>query len=176
MTAIPIDAAAPRRSPRLLVVWWSRTGAAQALAQAAAEGAASEGGVETQLARCDTVGPQALLGCDGLIIVTPEMLGSAAGMMKDFLERSYYPALGRIEARPYALIVSAGSDGRGAAQQIERVTTGWRLRRIADPLIVCTHAQTPEAIEATKTVDESALHRAREIGATLAAGLMLRLW
>ena len=35
---------------------------------------------------------------------------------------------------------------RGAARQLARIATGWRLRAVAEPLIVCTHAQTPEAI------------------------------
>jgi hypothetical protein len=44
------------------------------------------------------------------------------------------------------ILVCAGSDGRNAAQQIERIATGWRLKSMAEPYIVCTHAQTPEQI------------------------------
>ena len=41
-------------------------------------------------------------------------------------------------------IICAGSDGHNTARQITRIATGWRLRSIAEPLIVCTRAQTPE--------------------------------
>ena len=75
-----------------------------------------------------------------------------AGRMKDFFDRCYYPALDRINGRPYATLVCAGSDGENAARQIARIATGWRLRPVADPLIVCTHAQTPEAILAAKII------------------------
>jgi multimeric flavodoxin WrbA len=96
--------------------------------------------------------------------------------MKAFFDRSYYPCLGRIEGRPYLLIVCAGSDGSNAVRQAERIATGWRLRRIADSLIVCTHAQTPEAILAPKIITGSDLATARELGAAVAEGLALGIF
>ncbi len=94
-----------------------------------------------------------------------------AGAMKDFFDRTYYPALDRVNGRPYAVLICAGSDGENAARQIARIATGWRLRSIAPPLIVCTHAQTPETILAPKTIGPDDLCRCAEIGATMAAGL-----
>jgi hypothetical protein len=91
--------------------------------------------------------------------------------MKEFFDRTYYAALDRINGRPYATLICAGSDGENAARQIARIVTGWRLRAVADPLIVCTHAQTAEAILAPKQIDANDLGRCKEIGATLAAGL-----
>ncbi len=91
--------------------------------------------------------------------------------MKDFFDRTYYTVLERIEGRPYAALVCAGSDGSNAARQIKRICTGWRLRAVADPLIVCTHAQTPAAILAPKAIDADDLGRCQELGAALAAGL-----
>jgi len=79
----------------------------------------------------------------------------------------------RIEGRPYASLICAGSDGSGAARQIERIATGWRLKAAAPALIVCTHAQTPEAILAPKQIGEAELQRCHDLGAALAAGLVL---
>jgi hypothetical protein len=79
--------------------------------------------------------------------------------------------LDRINGRPYATLICAGSDGENAARQIARIATGWRLRAIADPLIVCTHAQTAETILAPKRIAAADLDRCMEIGATVAAGL-----
>ena len=56
-------------------------------------------------------------------------------------------------------------------RQIDRIATGWRLRRVAEPLIVNLAAQTPASILAAKTVPESALAHCRQLGAALAAGL-----
>jgi hypothetical protein len=69
------------------------------------------------------------------------------------------------------MLICAGSDGENAARQIGRIATGWRLRRIADPLIVCTRAQTPEAILAPKLIGPPDLDRCAELGAAMAAGL-----
>jgi hypothetical protein len=99
-----------------------------------------------------------------------------AGMMKDFFDRTYYAALDRVNGRPYAVMICAGSDGSNAARQIERIATGWRLRRVAEPLIICTHAQTPEAIAAPKVIAEADLARCRELGAALAAGLAIGMF
>ena len=56
-------------------------------------------------------------------------------------------------------------------QQIERIATGWRLRPIADPIIICTHAQTPEAIFTAKLISPPDLSRCEELGAALQPAL-----
>ncbi len=159
---------------RLLIVWHSRTGGSEAMARAAANGAGEE--ADVILRHAAKAGPDDLLSADGYIFVCPENLASMAGVMKDFFDRNYYPVLGRIEGRPYATMICAGSDGEGAARQIARIATGWRLKAIAEPLIVCTHAQTPEAILAPKTISGADLIRCKELGATLAAGLSLGIF
>ena len=144
------------------------------MAMAASDGARSE--CEVLAKRASEAGPDDLLGADGFLFVCPENLASMAGMMKDFFDRCYYPVLGLIEGRPYATMICAGSDGEGAARQIVRIATGWRLKAIAEPLIVCTHAQTPEAILAPKQLAAGDLERCRELGATLAAGMAMGIF
>ena len=160
----------------LLIVFHSMTGGTRQMAEAAARGAASEPGVRVRLLRAPEAGPEDVLAADGYLFATPENLAAMAGLMKDFFDRTYYPALGRIEGRPYAVLVCAGSDGRNAARQIERICTGWRLKPVAEPLIVCTHAQTPEAILAPKAIGADDLARCEELGATLAAGLAMGIF
>jgi multimeric flavodoxin WrbA len=99
-----------------------------------------------------------------------------SGMMKDFFDRTYYRVLDRIVGRPYATLICAGSDGENAARQIQRIAAGWRLKAVADPIIVCTYAQTSDAILAAKQIGEFDLLRCEEIGATLAAGLALGIY
>lgn len=151
----------------LAIVWHSRTGAAEALARAAAAGAGSG----ALLLAADDATPEALLGARGYLFACPENLGSMSGAMKEMFDRCYYPLLGRIEGRPYATMIAAGSDGSGSERQIDRIVTGWRLRRVADPLIANTAAQTPEAILAPKTLPPEVLGTARELGQALAEGL-----
>ncbi len=146
------------------------------MAQAAADGAASEPDIQVNLTHATKAGSAEVLESDGFIFATPENLAMMSGLLKDFFDRTYYPALGRIVGRPYATLICAGSDGENAARQITRIVTGWRLKAIAPPLIICTHAQTPEAILAPKTIGADDLERCREIGATIAAGLVLGIY
>jgi multimeric flavodoxin WrbA len=158
---------------QLLIVFHSMTAGTQQMAQAAAEGASAEALVQVRLLHAAQAGPEDVLGADGYLFATPENLGSMSGLMKDFFDRSYYAALDRVNGRPYACMVCAGSDGHGAARQLERICTGWRLRAAAPALIVCTHAQTPEAILAPKRIGEQDLERCKELGAALAGGIAM---
>ncbi|WP_312914066.1 NAD(P)H-dependent oxidoreductase [Stenotrophomonas sp.] len=164
--------AAPRR---LLVVWHSFTGATAAMVDAVLDGARASAGDAVQVIalRAADAGAEDVLGADAVVFATPETLASMSGAMKDFFDRSYYPLLGCCDGRPYALLVCAGSDGQPTIAQLRRVALGLRLKEVAEPVLVCTQAQTAEAIVAEKKLPESQLARGRELGALLAAGLEL---
>jgi multimeric flavodoxin WrbA len=157
----------------LLIVFHSLTGGTRQMAEAAARGAEAQAEVHVRLLSAVEAQPADVLAADGYIFATPETLAALAGLMKDFFDRTYYAALERINGRPYASLICAGSDGQNAARQIERIATGWRLRPVAEPIIVCTRAQTPEAIFAPKTIGRDDLSRCEEVGAALAAGLAM---
>lgn len=157
----------------LLIVHHSQTGGTLQMAQAAADGAMAEGGVQVRLLHASQAGPDDVLAADGYLFATPENLAAISGQLKDFFDRCYYPALDRINGRPYASLICAGSDGHNAARQIERIATGWRLKAVAEPLIVCTHAQTTEAILAPKHIGEEDLVACQALGESMAAGLAL---
>src|SRR5271156_5703637 len=153
----------------LLIVFHSLTGGTRLMAEAACRGAAAEASARVRMVAAADGGAADLLGADGYLFATPENLAAMAGRMKDFFDRSYYPALDRINGRPYASLICAGSDGTNAARQIARIATGWRLRPVAEPLIICTKAQTPEAILAPKIIAPEALERCRELGAAISS-------
>ena len=159
---------------RLLIVYHSLTGGTEPLVTAATGGARREApDVDVRVLTAPQAGPEDVLAADAYVFATPENLAAIAGLMKDFFDRCYYPVLGRIEGRPYATLICAGSDGSNAARQIERICTGWRLKAAAPALIVCTHAQTPDEILAPKQISSDELKRADELGAALAAGVAM---
>ncbi len=141
------------------------------MAEAAASAAQSE--VTTVLKPAADATPEDLLRADGYVFCAPENLAALSGVMKDFFDRCYYPVLGRIEGRPYAQMVCAGSDGQNAVRQIARIATGWRLKEVQPPMIICTHAQMAEQILAEKTIPQDELANCRELGAAMGAGLSL---
>jgi NAD(P)H-dependent FMN reductase len=161
---------------KLLIIYHTLTGGTGQMARAAAAGSARHPEVTLRLETAVAAGPDELLDADGYLFACPENLGAMSGLMKDFFDRSYYPVLDRLQGRPYAILICAGSDGSNAARQIERIVTGWRLRPIAAPLIVCTHAQTPEEILKPKQISAIDLARCEELGATIAAGLALGIY
>ena len=163
----------PPDAPPLLIVYHSATGGTEQMARAARDGARKAAGLQVRLLHARDAGPDDLLAAQGYLFATPENLAAIAGVMKDFFDRCYYPVLDRIQARPYALLVCAGSDGGNAVRQAERIATGWRLRKVAESLIVCTHAQTPKAILAPKTIGPADLLACEEIGEALGQGLVM---
>ncbi len=160
----------------LLIVFHSTTGGARQMAEAAARGASVEREVGVRMMHAAEARAGDVLQADGYLFVTPENLAAISGIMKDFFDRTYYAVLEHIAGRPYAALVCAGSDGHNAARQVERICTGWRLKPVCEPLIVCTHAQTPEAILAPKTIAAGELRRCEEIGAAIVAGLALGIF
>ena len=137
------------------------------MAESAAEGA----GEDARLLPAEKVEPADLLEAGGFLFVCPENLASMSGMMKDMFDRCYYPCLGKLEGRPFATLIAAGSDGEGAQRQIDRIAKGWRLKRISEPVIFNFDAQEPEAILAEKTLDEERKKQCRELGEAMAEGL-----
>lgn len=155
----------------LLVVHHTMTGGTAQMVEAEVRAARSEGGVGVLTRRAFDAAAADVLDADGYLFATPENLAAMSGALKDFFDRTYYAALDCINGRPYAVMVCAGTDGGMAVRQIERIATGWRLRAVAEPLIVRTGAQAPEDILAPKRIDEASLQRCAELGQALAAGL-----
>ncbi len=160
----------------MLLVYHSMTGGTLQMAEAAAAGARTEPELEVSMLRAADANAADVLRADGYVFATPENLAAMSGQMKDFFDRTYYAALDRLNGKPYAVLICAGSDGRNAAAQIQRIATGWRLRPIADPFIVCTHSQSPEEILSPKRIAEADLKQCAELGATLAAGIAMGIY
>lgn len=159
----------------LLIVYHSMTDGTRQMVQAASDGARADAHIPVQVRvlHAAQAGPADVLAAEGYLFATPENLAAISGQLKDFFDRSYYAVLNHVNGRPYASLVCAGSDGHSAARQIERIATGWRLRPVAEPLIVCTHAQTPEAILAPKHIPSGDLCRCRALGEAMVQGMGL---
>lgn len=149
----------------LLLVFSSQTGRTAAMMAAVRAGAEAAGeAVELRVLPALDAGIDDLLWADGLLIGSPENFGYLSGAVKDFLDRTYYPAEGKVDGLPYALVVAAGNDGTGAVRALERIATGFRWKRVAEPLIARGET-TPAQFEAC-----------RELGLAMATGLAAGLF
>lgn len=131
------------------------------MAEAVLRGAQREAGVETICKRAFDTTLDDLLTCSGLIIGTPENFGYMSGAVKDFFDRTYYPAEGKTGGLPYALFISAGNDGSGAVREIGRIAKGYGWQLVAEPIV--SH-QEPDA---------EALSACEALGESVAAGLAM---
>jgi multimeric flavodoxin WrbA len=157
--------------PKLLIVFDSRTGGTYQMVDAAVAGARTEAAVQTTRLPSTDAHATDLIDADGFVFAAPENLAAMTGRMKDFFDRTYYGALDQLNGRPYATMICAGSDGTNAVRQIARIALGWRLRPVAEPLIICTRAQSADAILRPKTIEAADLQRCTELGAAMAVGL-----
>jgi multimeric flavodoxin WrbA len=148
-------------SRHLLVVYHSRSGGTQRLAEAVIAGATSDDidDVEVRVLGAFDAGVDDVRWCDGVLLGTPENFGYMSGALKDFFERIYYALLEETRGLPYALFVKGGHDGEGAIRSVERIVTGLAWKAVLPPVLV------------VGDVDDAALERGHELGITFAAGL-----
>lgn len=147
----------------MLIVYHSQSGASAQLAVATWQGAV-EHCPQARLARAADVGTTDVIRSAGLLLVCAENSGRLAGGMKDFLDRVFYPLVDERCSRPYALLISAGNDGRGAVDEAQRILRG----------IPCTEALEPRIVRGEPSPE--AILDARELGAGFAAGLEMGIF
>jgi len=120
--------------------------------------------VDVQVMGAFDAGVDDVLAADGYLLATPENFGYMSGALKDFFDRTYYPCLEHTRGRPYGLLVKAGGDGSGAVGAVVPLATGLEWRAVLEPLVV------------RGEVTAEHLAAARELGGSLAAGLVTNLW
>jgi multimeric flavodoxin WrbA len=149
---------------RILIVYHSQTGNTEKMALAVADGARCIEQTEVILKRAQDASLEDLLASDGLAIGTPENFGYMSGMIKDFFDRTFYPAQDKVFKKPYVVFISAGNDGTGALRAIERIALGYKFKMVYHPLIA----------KGRPTEDD--LEKCRELGSTLAAGCQFGIY
>ena len=160
----------------ILVVYQSGTGGTRQLVNAFVQGASTSNDVLVRVQLAHHTTALDIEQSDAYVFATPEYLGSMGGLMKDMFDRTYYDLLDRLSGRPYACLICAGSDGQGAARQLTRIATGWRLRALADPLIVNVQAQTTSAIQRDKQLTTQQQQPCHDLGLLFSSGLAMGIF
>lgn len=145
---------------KILIIYHSQTGNTRKMAVWVAKGADSIQNVTVVLKHAGNTTLQDLLECDGLVIGSPEYFGYMAGMVKDFFDRTYNDALGKTEVfrKPYVVFISAGNDGSGALNSIERICMGYQFKKVYEPVV------------AIGEITRDILDKCEKLGKTIAAG------
>lgn len=151
--------------PLLILHAGDEHGTTRQLVEAFCEGARNaEPQLPLRLIPALTAPADALLDAGAVLFATPEKFGYMAGALKHYFDRSFYALEGRVTGKGYVLVVSAGNDGRGAVDSVQRIVRGLALQPLAEPLRV------------TGPPTSADLDAARELGAAIAAGLVLGIF
>jgi NAD(P)H-dependent FMN reductase len=120
----------------LLVVHHTPSPALQSLLEAARAGAALVPGVEVITRPALSASASDLLTADAVLLGTPANLGYMSGALKHFFDTVYYPCLEAKVGLPYGVYVHGQNDTTGAANSIEKATTGMKWRLVAQPVLI----------------------------------------
>lgn len=151
---------------RILIVYHSQTGNTEKIAEAVAGGVMRTKASKAVLKRAFETTADDVRTCDAIVLCSPEYFGYMAGVVKDFFDRTYEELKndqGSIK-KPYAVVICAGNDGTGALRHIERLCTGYRFRKVQNP-VICKGAVTEEI-----------LMKCRDLGETIAEGVNIGIF
>lgn len=164
---------------KLLVIYHSQTGVTKQLVDAFVSGVVLESEVETRLLKASDADLNDLLWCDGVAFATSENFGTMSGMIKDFFDRTYYPAQPHELNIPYVLFIAAGNDGSGASFQVQRILKGYPMRLVSEPIIVVTR-QEPGSDEKIDLSSDTRLlelkNSVKDLGQAFATGLTMGIY
>lgn len=131
----------------ILIIFHSQTGNTEKLARTVAQGVDETEHARAILKRAVDANAQDLKECSAVVICSPEYFGYMAGAMKDFFDRTYEELKddATVRKKPFSVVISAGNDGSGALNHIERICRGYRLRKVQEP-ILCKGKVTEEML------------------------------
>lgn len=148
---------------KILLIYHSQSGLNKKLAEACLEGCKKEN-IEVIFKNAKEAILEDVIASKGIIIVSPEYFGYMAGAIKDFFDRTYYPARELSTILPFALVIGCENDGTGAERGIETIAKGYLLKKALDTLIV------------KKENINNGLLKAQELGQTFSAGIDLGIF
>ena len=138
---------------RILVVYHSMSGNTEAMAKAVAEGAAGVAGTEVVTKRALEAGVDDLLECHGVALGAADYFSYMAGALKDFFDRVYYPAQGKVSGKPCAVFGSAGGPATKVIESIERIVWAMKMAPVA-PAVGGSGEPTDEVLADCRVLGE----------------------
>ena len=101
-----------------------------------------------------------VLNADAYLLGTTANFGYISGALKHFFDTTFNATHEATASRPFSYWIHGGYDTTGAENAMQSITTGYKWRLAADPLVF------------TGEVTDSHLERATELGGSMAALLM----
>jgi len=131
---------------KLLIVYHTLSGNTGKMAEAMAEGARSVAKTEVVVKPALEATLEDLLGTDAVAFGSADYFSYIAGALKDFFDRTYYPAKGKVTDKPCATFVTAGGPGEKVAECLDRYLKSFQLRKVGET-VIAAGAPAPEILE-----------------------------
>jgi multimeric flavodoxin WrbA len=149
---------------KMLVVYHSQSGTVESLVKSIANALTDDNEIDVIIKRAVDCVADDVSDANLLLLAASEYCGLMSGGIKEFLDRVYYPLMGKVEGMSYGLLISAGNDGSGAAREIGKYLDSLGMSKSVPPLILKGEFSPDTA------------KRADEFGLTLAAGLSVGMF
>ena len=115
--------------PKILVVYFSRTGNTEKMANSVADGVKEEG-VGVMVMKAELVKIDDLVAADALAFGSATSWGYMGGKLKDVFENMLIQARDKFKGKPFAVFISAGAieSGKKAAESIEYIAKYFNMK------------------------------------------------
>jgi multimeric flavodoxin WrbA len=146
----------------VLILYYTRGGRTEALANAIAEGVNGVDGVSAKLKRVDYATVNDFVSCDAIALGSPNYFSYMAGLMKDFFDRAL-SIRERVTGKPAAAFTSGGGSSNSALLTLERMISSFRLEKVADGIVSQGTPNKPDLAICRKlgeALAEAAINRA----------------
>jgi len=135
---------------KILIVYYSLSGNTKAMAEAIAEGSRAVSGTKVTIKTGLEATIDDLLGCDGVAMGSPDYFSYMAGGLKDFFDRTYYPAQGKVTGKPCACFGSAGGPPTVVLESLAKMCRAFKMRDVGS--IGCSGPPSDDIAEECKAL------------------------
>ena len=115
----------------VLVLYYSRSGRTEALANSLAEGVESVEGASAKVKRVDYATVSDFISCDAVAFGSPNYFSYMAGLMKHFFDQAL-SIREKVTGKPAAAFTSGGGSSNSALLSLENMISSFRLQKVAE--------------------------------------------
>ena len=144
----------------VLVLYYSRSGRTEALANSVAEGVKSVAGASVKVKRVDYATVNDFISCDAVAFGSPNYFSYMAGLMKDFFDKAL-SIREKVSGKPSVAFTSGGGASDSALLSLERIISSFRLEKVADG-VVCQGVPSEENLRDCRKLGEALAKKALE--------------
>jgi multimeric flavodoxin WrbA len=119
---------------QILVLYYSRSGNTEALANAIADGSRQVKDVLVTVKRIDYATVQDFISCDAAAFGSPNYFGYMAGIMKDFFDKAW-SIRSIVMGKAAVAFTSGGGNSNSALISIENMLGAFKLEKVAEGVV-----------------------------------------